>query len=294
VWPHDLKLGRAQHHLKELTAAIERWLATDVEIVVDPDPSTSRHASLYVVKARILNHIDDDHFALLLGDFLQNARAALDYLAFALGEQGAGGVMPDAAAAGSGFPIIGNADAKGRLGRGADLFAKAAARKLATVAEPARIAIEHLQPYYVAGAAWKMEPLWILHELARFDRHRLLQLTVVQTGLLRLDPANRNARIIEMEPEWGRFWDDEEDRDGTVLARVTAEPIDPAQAMHLHFLDALHIGLHPDTIPASLEHALGSSPGPIDLELGTIERHVRQAIVDLRPYLPAAPPSYPY
>jgi hypothetical protein len=66
----------------------------------------------------------------LIGDFLHDARAALDYIAFALMDVGADGAMPDDVARRSRLPIMGDEDTDGFSGRGSDLFAEAADRQL--------------------------------------------------------------------------------------------------------------------------------------------------------------------
>ena len=171
MWPHDLKLHRARKHLEELDAEIGRWVeGGGYTIRVEPDPQPFE--ADYEVKAYITEPLGEDPFSLLIGDFLQNARAALDYVAFALGDAGAGGAMPDEIAIRAGFPIIGDVDREGFSGRGPDLFADAADRQLSTVPEPARAVIEQLQPYYASGESWSWDELWVLHELARFNKER--------------------------------------------------------------------------------------------------------------------------
>ncbi len=289
MWPHDLKLHRARQHLKELNAQVDRWVEVDGYTVrVDPDPEPPQ----YVVKALILRPIKQDPFSLLIGDFLQNARAALDYIAFALGEAGARGAMPDNVEREAGFPIVGDVDRQGFSGRGPDLFAEAANRRLATVTEPARAVIKQLQPYYTDGSVWMSHPLWILNEMARFDRHRFLQVAAVRGGDLRLDPDIRsNARIRgPIESYWGRVfedWDEEGTPIATELARVTAEPVNPGREVHMHFQGALEIGWDDDALPptlASIEH------DPIMNTFISIERHVGRALGKLAPFLPPEPP----
>ena len=156
MWPHDLKLGRANQHLKELEAQVDRWVDVDgYTTIVEPNPEP-RH---YVVKAKVLRPVEEDPFSFLIGDFLQNARAALDYIACALGDVGAGGSMPEDVARETAFPIVGDVDREGFSGRGPDLFEAAAKGRLSTVPEAAVAVIERLQPYYAGGRFWNWEPL---------------------------------------------------------------------------------------------------------------------------------------
>lgn len=296
MWPHDLKLQRASKHLDGLEAEIDQWAERGgYTIQVEPDPQPRECE--YVVKAYIHEPLREDPFSLLMGDFLQNARAALDYLAHALGDAGAGGFMEEQDARNSGFPIIGDADGEGYTGRGPDRFAEAAKTKLATVAGPARAVIESLQPYYVGGQVWNSEPLWILHELARYDRHRFLHPAVLFTGDTRLDPARgRNVRIREMASEFGGLVLDppepgeENGAPSAELARFVAKPASPRKEMHLHFLADLQPGFHVDALPSSLFPALEDTP--IVTTLASVRRGVRQAISRLSPFLPPQPPPW--
>jgi len=281
-------------HLQDLKAEMGRWVEGGYTIRVEPDPKPFE--TDYEVRAYITEQIGEDPFSLLIGDFLQNARAALDYIAYALGEAGAGGAMPENVAIGTGFPIIGDVDRDGFSGRGPDLFAAAADRQLATVPEPARGVIESLQPYYEGGVAWRWQPLWVLHELARLDRHRFFHLAVVRTGEVRPDPAIRSnmrirgdiataygAQVIEDEP-----WREGDTPGGAVLARFTAAPVDPGREMRLRFLADLQLGFVEDTLPESLGvHPLSHD---VDTLLTEIATKVRQAIRALRPCVPSSRP----
>jgi hypothetical protein len=294
LWPHDLKLQRANQHLNELKTHVRGWVEGDsYTIRVEPDPQPFE--TDYEVRAYIRWEVREDPFSLLIGDFLQNARAALDYIAFALGDDGAGrGGMPDEVAARAGFPIIGDADRAGHMGRGADLFAAAAAKQLTTVAEPVRTAIERMQPYYVGGEIWMHEPLWQLHELARFDRHRFLHPAVMRSDVVRLDPTSRNVRITHVSTDYGARviedppWDENGTPAGALLAIFTAEPHDPRQEMDMRFLAALQLGFDPDSLPASLPDVLDTMP--IDLVLTLIEMKVRSILKELARFLPSGRP----
>ncbi len=249
---HDLKLRRAHHHLDELKAEIDRWLHVDgCSITTKPDPKPPH----YAVSVEVLRPLDEEALGLLIGDCLQNARTALNYLAHTLGEMGAGwGGMSEAESAESAFPIIGD-ERDGFSGRGPDLFAGAAARQLRTVTPEARAFIERTQPFQQAPA-WEYDPLWKLNELARIERHRVLHLAVVRSGRIGVDPAHSsNLKIERLEAESGEVFiktltGNPEDEDSAELARVTAHPADTNREMNMHFRDALTIGWDQDT-PAS-------------------------------------------
>lgn len=296
MWPHDLKLQRASEHLNELKAEIDGWVKGDgYTISVEPDLQPVE--TDYEVKAYIRREPGEDPFSLLMGDFLQNARAALDYIAFALGDAGAGrGGMDAEAATHAAFPIVGDIDAEGFSGRGSYLFAKAAEKRLATVAEPARTVIQESQPYYKGGEFWMLEPLWVLHELGRFDRHRFLHLAVMRTSDVRFDPATlRNvqhrgietdyrARVIEDPP-----WDEDDTPAGAVIATFTARPANPKEEMHMDCLADIELGFDGETLPPTLSLLAGDE---IWSALWSIEREVHDILGKLSGFLPTLPPGW--
>ncbi len=233
MWPHELKLSRARQHLEKLEAEVDRWIHLDgCSVHVKPDPKPPN----YVVTARILRPPDEAPLAVLIGDVLQNARSALEYLAYSLAEEGArarGKPLTDREIEQTSFPVIGDVDRDGFSGRGPDLFATAAAQKLTAMTPEARAVIKRLQPFYEAPA-WDLQPLWILNELARIDRHRFLHLAAIRTGGLRLDPAkSRNVKVLgDLEVLNERLFPEFEDR--ADLARLTAFPANPQEGGACH------------------------------------------------------------
>ncbi len=284
MWAHELKLRRADQHFKELEAEVDRWVNVDgYAIISEPDPEPPD----YVVKAKILRPVGGDPFSFLMGDFLQNARAALDYIAIALGDAGAGGFMAEADALQTMFPIVPDVDREGFSARGPDLFAQAAQRRLPTVSKAAVAAIERLQPHWELGEAWRVDGLWLLNELARFDRHRFLHVVTARTGEMRLDPAtSRNIRVEAIEVERGAFFD--MDEEGTELARLTAYPADAREEMYMHFKGALHIALDDDALPSSIPSHIADDP--IESTCRGISIKLSQTLQELKPFLPSTPP----
>jgi hypothetical protein len=78
---------------------VEEGQGYTLRVVSDPDPPR------YVVRVEVVRPVEDEPFPLVLGDFLQNARAALDHIAGALGDVGASGVMSESDALATMFPI---------------------------------------------------------------------------------------------------------------------------------------------------------------------------------------------
>lgn len=234
MWAHDLKLRRARKYLKKLEAETDRWTKVDgYSIRVHPDPEPPS----YVVRAEEIR-APDESLPLLIGDFLHNARASLEYIAYALN---GGDDMATEEAEHSGFPIVGDVDKDGFSGRGPDMFDSTAGHKLGPATSEARAAIKRLQPFE-GGDTWEYTDLWILNELARIDRHRFLHLGAVRNESVELDRSrSRNIKVERIEVIRGVI--NPEAVDSADLAEVTAYPANPQEKMHMHFVNGLAITL---------------------------------------------------
>jgi hypothetical protein len=302
VWAHDLKLARAREHFNELQSEVRRWEEGEgYALRVNEDG----HSPFYIARAEILKPVEEHPYSLLVGDFLQNARAALDYIASALGDVGAGGVMSERDAAETMFPIVGDVDPWWVSGDSPGVFAERAKRRLPTVPDAARAVIEDLQPYKKGGDLWAYEPLWVLNELARFDRHRFLQLGVARAGGFGLNPdTSRNVTVTHMLLEEGSLSllegiaaeEAVEDRamgldpheDTVRIASFCAEPTDPNAEMHMDFEGALEIVFDDDMLPESVR--LGDEAIVTVLLLIALE--IDDVFRALRPFLPVEPPEW--
>jgi hypothetical protein len=291
MWEYERKLKRAAQHFEQLKAQLEGWEkghGYTLRTVPHPNPPA------YAVRVEIDRPVEEEPFPLVLGDFLQNARSALDYLACALGDVGAGGVMDERDALITMFPIA----------RNQDRFAQLVKGHLPTVSEPVRAVIEDLQPYKAGGIIWNYEPLWILNELARFDRHRFLHLGYERVGGLRLnDRTTRNVRSItdmrliegpisnaELEGlEEAEFWGGEY---SAILATFSAIPADPGQEMHMDWDGAIEIGFDADRLPETLSYLGENFSMPIAWSLRQIIPDIREIFRALAPFLPAEPPTW--
>jgi hypothetical protein len=290
MWEHERKLHRASQHFKQLKAQVRGWeegQGYTLWVVPDPDPPC------YVVRAEVVRPVEEEPFPLVLGDFLQNARAALDYIAGALGNVGAGGWMTESDALATMFPIT----------RSPERFAQVVERRLPTITEPVRAAIEDLQPYKTGGDFPELEPLWILNELARLDRHRFLHVGAERIGSLSLNPnTSRNVRVEDLQVTEGPVdfaivdgleeAEVEGGEDSAILARLTAVPVDPGQEMHMEWESAIEIGFDQDRLPGTLSHLAGSLGLGITFALREIVPDIREAFRALAPFLPAEPPGW--
>ncbi|MGC3975610.1 MAG: hypothetical protein QM771_14690 [Nitrospira sp.] len=158
----ELKLRRAQHHLKDLDGEITVWLDRNFDTIVhEKDPERGDHFSVYVN----IDPIPID-VPLLVGDILHNMRGTLDHLAYALTERHAGGAITEDVAQKSEFPIFLRND---------KWAAQEIKRKIGSMAPSAQAIIQSFQPYNAIPPRLPAEdPLWMLHRLSNFDKHRLL------------------------------------------------------------------------------------------------------------------------
>jgi hypothetical protein len=101
----------------------------------------------------------------IIGDCVQNARSALEHLAWQLAQPEHGGSGPNVY---TGFPIY----RKRRTYRKTKESERSAVARMGADAETE---IEKLQPYHSRNGV-EHDPLFILNELARIDRHQVLHL----------------------------------------------------------------------------------------------------------------------
>ena len=153
-----LKLERAKERLRAFDSESGEWLEqTELCIFVPED-----HAVERVFFARI-TATPPARFSTILGDCLQNLRASLDYLAWAL-------VLVNHHTPNDGtyFPIYRNGHRPGKHFR----------PKCLTGVDPKAIAIiERLQPNY-GGQNPDLHLLWFLRELSNHDKHREINVVV--------------------------------------------------------------------------------------------------------------------
>jgi hypothetical protein len=167
---HWRRFNRALEHIQAADKAIGRWLGSDAyRIVKEHDPKTRRTA--YVARFGDLPTELPD----LVGEAAHNMRSALDHLALALNTKGyaeanGGAELPAAEVASSSFPIYGNVSNKGQPMNGTDAFRSATSYR--NMPQGAADLIEELQPYN-RGEDFASDPLWIVHELNRIDKHRI-------------------------------------------------------------------------------------------------------------------------
>jgi hypothetical protein len=242
TYGHVLKLHRALHHLEDLETFADEWLNSDHHTLIHEHDADARTYHVFAEADRPPR----DPTALLIGDFLHGVRSALDHLAYALAAAYTI-PLPQDVAEESEFPIFGDEDRKGTPGSGPTLFVKAAARKLRGVDPNACALIESIQPYQL-GANFRDHNLWLLYDLARVDRHRLLHPTVAYFSGFGFNPAKSNARIGTGEIH--SFAGLLENR--TEVARIVGiEPLKPGDCVYMDVVIPLKLAFPVDSDSAA-------------------------------------------
>ena len=195
-----------------------------------------------------------DTFSLLIGDALHNLRSALDALAYSFAVAFTK-PLPKEIANSSEFPVFGDEDGKGIPGVGNTMFHQTSKKgdpvpgsglfKIRGCDPGVQTIIEGLQPYK-RGNAFRSHPLWVLHDLDRISKHRLLHTTVAAFYGTTWDIQRfRNVRCIGpgmVVSLAGRIETD------TPISRIYGiHPIDPNAEVHVEIQPAIDIAFAPGT-----------------------------------------------
>ena len=177
-----LKLARARNHLETLRDAYKFFCDQNPYTVslqyedrqqpvrIQEDSGEERTETRTQEFAVFRFHVRENPpliWSVIIGDCLQNARSALEHLAWQLAYPEYGGKGPNIWTS---FPIY----AKRREYR---KMKEGQRSKVQQMAEPVQEVIESVQPYRLGNDA-QLDPLWILNELARVDRHQVLHVVV--------------------------------------------------------------------------------------------------------------------
>lgn len=230
----------------------------------------------------------NDNLSVLIGDFLHNLRSCLDNLAYTLAASHTS-PLPDDLAHSSEFPIFGDEDRAGNTGVGSAMFHQlrkngdpapgSGLHKIRGWHPDAQTAVEGLQPYH-RGNAYGEDLLWLLHDLDRIDKHRLLHTTVASSfGTLMEPGTSRNIRCIG--PGFMRVFGGAVDTDTPIALIYGIHPIDPSTEVHVEIRPALDIGLEPQTPVASV-----ATRTPLVRLLTDIYTHIGGTVIpSLTPFL---------
>jgi hypothetical protein len=250
MFDHRLKLSRAFKHLKDLRRAESGWLNGDNHSVwSEPNPKTGG----LIFLASVTEQPPSDPFSLLIGDFLHNLRSALDLLAFALAS-GHTKPLPDEVAESSEFPIFGDESKKGVHESGQRLFRDNGLARIRGWDPEAQTAVELLQPYQ-RGDTFREDPLWILHELDRINKHRLLHTVVAGNKGVLLDPR-KSVNVAAISAGVIKSFGDPVETNTPIAEFPPLIPIDAKLEMHMEIQPALHIAFAGGTPCVSREPVL--------------------------------------
>ena len=197
---------RAHEHLQTLTRESQKIVETLNREGIEGGEETS--SGDYVWRVRAESSITT-HICTTAGDFIQNLRAALDYLITELSDPGQ--------RSRSEFPIF------LRPCEGKDGLNQRAKTKIATIPSDAQDIVENLQPFADREEAdAKTHPLWLIHDLDRIRKHRRLlaipfAVQSVGIGLNRDNTLGQRSFVVgKMRLSTGRF------KDGDVVPRVSS------------------------------------------------------------------------
>jgi hypothetical protein len=181
-----LKLNRAQAHAETLNRDVQTWFEHHpYGVFGEYEPGTPEQ---YVFRVRYLDPIPPD-WAIALGDFLHNARSALDHLAYLVVMEGNGGMDEWTQ-----FPVLHNPWD----------WPKECQRCVGNASDRHKRIIESLQPYHrpdIFGWKWLDatldDPLYILNALSNIDKHRVLNATpaAIQSIGWDFDPVQDIASV---------------------------------------------------------------------------------------------------
>ena len=244
---YSVKMQRARRHLKELETAEEEWRNLGAHSFwTEPDPGDEFGRTVFLATAEPPPRYP---ISVILGDWLHTMRSALDCFAMSLAEAHTNPLSEDARRA-SEFPIFGDEDSKGTPGKGPALFHDGR-RKIGSWHPGARSVVEALQPYQ-RGPDFRDDPLWILHELDRLNKHRALHLTAAWSDAVMLDASRCENVDLTGETNLPR-WEKTVVYDGTVgdrteIGRMILTPLDPVKPMHIEVQRSLRVMFGP-TLP---------------------------------------------
>ena len=218
------KVDRAGKHIEDLSQIANSWLGTDAyRLVPKSDSKTGRT----VVSANI-SEPPPFELSLVAGDAVHALRSALDHLALELAVAVSEDGLDPGIESSSEFPIF--PFEKGTE-RGSDLFNRVQKKtgepapgsglhKLRGIDGEAVKAIEGIQPYH-RGTAYAEDPLWVIHELDRIDKHRRLHLIGYAMGSVGIG-AGPDGTAYLGSVQFSKMGHSGPVENGTVVADFTA------------------------------------------------------------------------
>jgi len=250
-----LKLDRADAHVAALDAEVSAWLAREPytlygEFESWPKFGKGESFGLYHLKFRDVGAIPSE-WSVVVGDFLHNARTALDHLVWQL-------VLANDATPGvsNQFPICLTPDE----------FAKSAKLRLRGMRNDDAQAIEDAQPYAneefrdYSPLQLKIDhPLAILRELSNTDKHRVLNPTLAAVRNVIWSPLPSTVRDLDL-PDGTDSYPGLPDSltEGSVLMSIVAERTGPDPYLDVDAVVGVEINLGRDAPNKSMVATLNA------------------------------------
>jgi hypothetical protein len=207
----DRKIARAQEHFEAVEADIRAFRERTPYLIAK---SGNAERTEYRVQVR---ERPSERLVPIIGDLLQDARSALDHLAWRL----AGNDPPRDTS----FPIYDVRDDYFAQNRKGDPANNSGVFKIARLPEEARTFIESVQPYNGTEVGRALSGL---HYFARLDRHRAVHVVGGASRVVRFNGGRRDASGVlqpgapgeqgTMNIRLGQF------EDGTVIGSFTHPP----------------------------------------------------------------------
>lgn len=261
----QVKLERAREQLEELNKEMESFFERGAFAVYEQRKQSGREV---VFRVRVREN-PPLAWSAIIGDCLQNMRSSLDYLAWELATLNTSGTPPET----TGFPIYIRPDEYHSVRKDGKPQSWSGLRKTERMAGDVQAVVEDLQPFRERGGLSpgvlptggferlrRLNPLWILKELSRFDRHRALRLVGATSLSLATSSGGHSGGSIpepvEQEVKLGSFVDG-----GMVARYVFSEPNEDAR------LSGLGVSLQ-------LEDEVSPEGWSVVLVLGKILDHI--------------------
>jgi hypothetical protein len=252
-----LKVDRAEQHHHVIEAELKTFTQTDPLTLRSKHNLEGTEQTLRFIYSVEALKTPPESWAFVFGDAVQNLRAALDHVVWALVVKRKGAKFADRHARKINFPI-------------ADDLARFPRARLAEIGlrAPAITIIQNAQPYIRQQNAPRADALWLLQALSNVDKHRLLHTVVVigETTKITSKPFLANGKVEFLER--GAL------QKGTRVVRFTATR--PATNGKVEVKCEVHAGICIEATPET-------DAVPIDLALRVMRERVTEILLQLAP-----------
>ncbi|SRR6266567_802361 len=212
------KIDRAEHHLRDIDAALKLVLGTEPNSKMPVTFNKDYERKQLIVNLKECEPIDPA-LPLMIGDCIHNFRSALDHLVYRLALKNS---APPKAASKTFFPIY---LTKPKFDERVEKLVKP------FISSSALAEIEKCQPYRAYDVPGEAD-IWIISQLDIFDKHRLLVVAgqkFAATEFTVTSPAGERFHEVISEPKWKAMEDGAE-----VLRFDFSQVFNPPSKMQVH------------------------------------------------------------